>query len=153
MTRISAFLQALQQLGWTDGRNVTIDYRWGAGDPERIRKFATELVALAPYVILAAGAITVVPLQQVNRTVPIVFANISDPVGAGIVAQPCRQLRGFFAPNRRAGAHHLSRKLTSLGHESRLMPAKYVRPYSRGQKHDFRDAEASPRRGLALLAR
>jgi putative tryptophan/tyrosine transport system substrate-binding protein len=90
MTRISAFLQALQQLGWTDGRNVTIDYRWGAGDPERIRRFATELVALAPDVILAAGAITVVPLQQVSRTVPIVFANVSDPVGQGMVANLAR---------------------------------------------------------------
>jgi ABC-type uncharacterized transport system substrate-binding protein len=90
MARISAFLQGLQQLGWTDGRNVLIDYRWGAGDPERIRKSATELLALAPDVILAIGAITVGPLQQLSRTVPIVFANVTDPVGAGIVASLAR---------------------------------------------------------------
>jgi putative ABC transport system substrate-binding protein len=90
MARISAFLQGLQQLGWTDGRNVMIDYRWGAGDPERIRKSATELLALAPDVILAIGAITVGPLQQLSRTVPIVFANVTDPVGAGIVASLAR---------------------------------------------------------------
>jgi ABC-type uncharacterized transport system substrate-binding protein len=90
MARISAFLQGLQQLGWTDGRNVMIDYRWGAGDPERIRKSATELLALAPDVILAIGAITVGPLQQLSRPVPIVFANVTDPVGAGIVASLAR---------------------------------------------------------------
>jgi ABC-type uncharacterized transport system substrate-binding protein len=90
MARIAAFLQGLQQLGWTDGQNVAIEYRWGAGDPERIRKFAAELVALAPDVILAVGAITVLPLQQVGRTVPIVFANVTDPVGAGIVANLAR---------------------------------------------------------------
>jgi len=90
MARIAAFLQALQQLGWTDGRNVTIDYRWGAGDPERIRKAAMELVALAPDVVLAVGALTVGPLQQASRTVPIVFANVTDPVGAGIVANLAR---------------------------------------------------------------
>jgi ABC-type uncharacterized transport system substrate-binding protein len=88
--RIAAFLQGLQRLGWTDGRNVAIDYRWGAGDQERIRKSAQELVAFAPDVILAAGAITVVPLQQVSRTVPIVFGNVTDPVGAGIVANQAR---------------------------------------------------------------
>jgi len=90
MARIAAFLQGLQQLGWTDGQNVAIEYRWGGGDPERIRKFAAELVALAPDVILAVGALTVLPLQQVSRTVPIVFANVTDPVGAGIVANLAR---------------------------------------------------------------
>jgi putative ABC transport system substrate-binding protein len=90
MARIAAFLQGLQQFGWTDGQNVAIEYRWGAGDPERTRKFAAELVALAPDVILAVGAFTVLPLQQVSRTVPIVFANVTDPVGAGIVANLAR---------------------------------------------------------------
>jgi putative ABC transport system substrate-binding protein len=88
--RMTAFVQGLQQLGWTDGRNVQIDSRWGAGDAANIRKYAAELVALAPDVILAAGAITVVPLQQVNRTIPIVFGNVTDPVGAGIVANLAR---------------------------------------------------------------
>jgi putative ABC transport system substrate-binding protein len=88
--RVTAFVQGLQQLGWTDGRNVRIDFRWGADDAERIRTYAAELVALAPDVILAAGAVTVGPLQHASRTVPIVFAGVTDPVGAGIVASLAR---------------------------------------------------------------
>jgi ABC-type uncharacterized transport system substrate-binding protein len=67
--RSAAFLQELQQLGWTDGRNIRIDYRWGAGDPDNLRKYAAELVALAPDVILASGTATVGPLLQATRTV------------------------------------------------------------------------------------
>jgi putative ABC transport system substrate-binding protein len=88
--RIAAFLQALQELGWTDGRNVRIDTRWGGGDAERIRSYAAELVALAPDVILAAGSSIMGPLQQATRTMPIVFANVTDPVGAGYVASLAR---------------------------------------------------------------
>jgi putative ABC transport system substrate-binding protein len=88
--RIAAFVQGLQQLGWVDGRNVQIDQRWGAGDAEQVRKYAGELVALAPDVILAAGILTVGPLQQATRTVPIVFVNVVDPVGAGLVASLAR---------------------------------------------------------------
>ena len=73
--RIAAFLQGLQQLGWTDGRNVRIDYRWTAGDADHIRKYAAELVALAPDVILATGSARVGPLLQATRTVPIVFVH------------------------------------------------------------------------------
>jgi putative ABC transport system substrate-binding protein len=80
----------LQQLGWTVGRNVRIDYRWAAGDAERIRRYAVELVALAPDVILAAGGAVVAPLLQATRTVPIVFAQTPDPVGAGFVASLAR---------------------------------------------------------------
>jgi putative ABC transport system substrate-binding protein len=90
MARIAAFLQGLQELGWTDGRNVRIEYRWGAGDHERIRKSAAELVALMPDVILAGGAVTVVPLQQLTRSVPIVFVTVTDPVGTGVVANLAR---------------------------------------------------------------
>ena len=97
--RIAAFLQGLQQLGWTDGRNVRIDIRWGAGDAERIRKYAAELVALAPDVILAAGTATIGPLLQATRTVPIVFVIVPDPVGAGFVdslARPGGNATGFI---------------------------------------------------------
>ena len=90
--------RALQQLGWAVGRNVQIDYRWAAGDADRIRKYAAELVALAPDVILAAGTSTVAPLQQATRTVPIVFVNVTDPVGAGFVeslARPGGNATGF----------------------------------------------------------
>jgi putative ABC transport system substrate-binding protein len=96
--RNAAFLQALQELGWTDGRDVRIDIRWGAGDPERIRKYVAELLALAPDVILATGASTVGPLQRATRTVPIVFVNVTDPVGAGLVeslARPGGNATGF----------------------------------------------------------
>jgi putative ABC transport system substrate-binding protein len=87
---LAAFSRRLQELGWTEGRNVQIDYRWGAGDPDRVRGYAAELVALAPDVILAYGGTAVRPLQQATRTVPIVFVNASDPVGAGFVASLAR---------------------------------------------------------------
>jgi ABC-type uncharacterized transport system substrate-binding protein len=90
MARLAAFLQALKQLGWTDNRNVHIDYRWGAGEPERIRRNAAEMAALAPDVILANGTAGVGPLLQATRTVPIVFVQVSDPVGAGYVASLAR---------------------------------------------------------------
>jgi putative tryptophan/tyrosine transport system substrate-binding protein len=83
--RVAALRQGLQQVGWTDGRNVRIDIRWPAGDPDRVRKYAAELVALAPDVILATGD-TTGPLQQATHTVPIVFVVVSDPVSAGYVA-------------------------------------------------------------------
>ena len=86
LTRIGALLQALQQMGWTDGGNIRIDYRWGSADAERIRKHAGELVALAPDVLLAAGTPIVSALQHVTRTVPIVFVGVADLVGGGLVA-------------------------------------------------------------------
>src|SRR5215471_16654604 len=83
--RLLAFAQTLAQSDWTDGRNIRMDIRWGAGDAERIRRYAAELVALAPDVILAAGTTTLGPLRQVSRTVPTVFTGVGDPVGAGFV--------------------------------------------------------------------
>jgi len=88
--RIAAFQQGLQKLGWTDGSNVRIDTRWAAGDVDLFRRYAAELIALAPDVILANGALALRPLQQVTRTVPIVFVNVADPVGAGFVASLAR---------------------------------------------------------------
>ena len=91
MARIAAFLQGLQQLGWTDGRNVVIDYRWGAGDHERIRKSAagTGRARTGRHSGRRRDRRSW-PLQQVSRTVPIVFGNVTDPVGAGIVASLAR---------------------------------------------------------------
>jgi putative tryptophan/tyrosine transport system substrate-binding protein len=83
---ITAFRQALQKLGWTDGRNLRIDYRWGGANPERIRAHATELVALEPDVILVSSPLALQPLQQETRSIPIVFTGVSDPVGSGFVA-------------------------------------------------------------------
>jgi putative ABC transport system substrate-binding protein len=88
--RLTAFVQGLQELGWTDGRNVRIDTRWAAGDVDLFRRYAAELVALAPDVILANGTLALRPLQQLTRTVPIVFVNVPDPVGAGFVASLAR---------------------------------------------------------------
>ena len=96
--RHAAFLQGLQEWGWTAGRNVQIDYRFAAGDAERIRKSAAELVALAPDVILATGSPVTAALLQATRTVPIVFAQVPDPVASGFVAslaQPGGNATGF----------------------------------------------------------
>jgi putative ABC transport system substrate-binding protein len=88
--RLAAFAQGLQELGWTIDRNVRIDYRWGAGEADRYRRYAAELVALAPDVVLASGASAVAPLQQTTRTLPIVFVNTTDPVGIGLIASLAR---------------------------------------------------------------
>jgi len=108
--RNAAFLQELQPLGWTVGRNVQIDYRWGAGNTDRNRKYAAELVALAPDVILATGSPALDPLQQATRTVPIVFVQITDPVGAGYIeslARPGGNLTGFAIMEYGAGGKWL----------------------------------------------
>jgi putative tryptophan/tyrosine transport system substrate-binding protein len=96
--RNAAFLQGLQEAGWAVGRNMRIDSRWGAGDNDRTRRYAAELVALAPDVILASGSAGVGALQQVTRTVPIVFAAVADAVGGGFVeslARPGGNITGF----------------------------------------------------------
>jgi ABC-type uncharacterized transport system substrate-binding protein len=95
---LAAFLRGLQQLGWADGHNVQIDTRWGAGNVEDIRKYAAELSALAPDVILAVGSPAVAGLMQAKSTVPIVFLRVTDPVGAGFVdslARPGGVATGF----------------------------------------------------------
>src|SRR5262245_49436161 len=97
--RIAAFLQGLQELGWNVGRNVRIDIRWTTANTAEIRRHATELVALAPDVILASGGSNVPPLLQLTRTVPIVFTQVTDPVGAGFVeslARPGANATGFM---------------------------------------------------------
>jgi len=96
---VGAFQQALAQLGWTIGRNVRIEVRWSGGKADEARRYATELAALAPDVILAHGTSTVRPLLQTTRSVPIVFAVAADPVGAGFVdslAQPGGNVTGFM---------------------------------------------------------
>src|SRR3954467_12251340 len=84
--RNAVFLQGLGELGWTVGRNLRIDYRWGAGEAERYRAFAAELIALSPDVIMALGSATASAVQKVTRSVPIVFVNVTDPVGTSLVA-------------------------------------------------------------------
>ncbi len=95
---LTAFRQALEKLGWTDGRNVRIDYRWGSADPARIRVQAKELVGLQPDVILVGSTLALQPLLQETRSIPIVFTQITDPVGAGLIAslaRPGGNLTGF----------------------------------------------------------
>ena len=100
--RIAAFRQGLQDLGWQDGRNIRIEYRWGAGQPDLIRQYAQELVALAPDIIVANGTPVVAELKQLTRSIPIVFANVFDPVGMGLVeslSRPGGNITGFSFVN------------------------------------------------------
>src|SRR5690349_21204959 len=96
--RLAAFVQALQSLGWTNGRNVKIDIRWGVADAASSRRYVAELVALAPDVILAGASAAAAAAHEATRTLPIVFVNVSDPVGAGYVAslaRPGGNITGF----------------------------------------------------------
>jgi len=83
--RVTAFKEGMQQRGWSEGRNVQIDVGWGEDDIDLEQKYAAELIALAPDVIFASGTLSVAALRRLNRAVPIVFANVTDPLGAGFV--------------------------------------------------------------------
>jgi putative ABC transport system substrate-binding protein len=89
-SRIAAFQESLAALGWSDGRNLRMDYRWTGGDADHLRKYTAELIALAPDIILAEGSAALGPLLQMTRTIPIVFTNVVDPVGSGYVASLSR---------------------------------------------------------------
>jgi putative tryptophan/tyrosine transport system substrate-binding protein len=98
LPRAAAFQQGLQDLGWTQGRNVRVDYRWGAGEADRMRTYATELISLAPDVIVADSTAVLVVVRQTTRAVPIVFLRVSDPVGSGFIdglARPGGNLTGL----------------------------------------------------------
>jgi putative ABC transport system substrate-binding protein len=98
-TRLAAFVQNLQQLGWSEGRNVHIDYRWGGGEADRTRKYAAELIALGPDVLFGSGGAVEELLRATRTTVPIVFAIVPDPVGSGFVdslSRPGRNATGFM---------------------------------------------------------
>jgi putative tryptophan/tyrosine transport system substrate-binding protein len=97
-SRVSAFREALREAGWVDGRNIRIEYRWAAGDPDRIRAYAAEIVGLAPEAILANSTPVLAALRKETQTIPIVFIGVSDPVGVGFVAslaRPGGNLTGF----------------------------------------------------------
>jgi putative ABC transport system substrate-binding protein len=96
--RLSTFMQALADLGWTDGRNVRMDPRWGGGDINRIRALARELVGLQPDIIVTSGTAATAAVQRETRTIPIVFANVADPVVSGLAARldrPSGNITGF----------------------------------------------------------
>jgi putative ABC transport system substrate-binding protein len=90
MLRVGAFLEGLQRLNWIKGDNVQIDIRWGAADTERSRRYAAQLIALAPDVILAQASSATAALREATRTLPVVFVNVTDPVGAGYIASLAR---------------------------------------------------------------
>jgi putative ABC transport system substrate-binding protein len=95
---LAVFVRALRELGWTDGSNVRIETRWAGGSASAVRKYAAELVALAPDVIFATGTVDMAPLLEATRTVPIVFVQVADPVGAGFIrslARPGGNVTGF----------------------------------------------------------
>jgi putative ABC transport system substrate-binding protein len=131
--RIAAFLQGLQQLGWADGRNVRIDTRSATTDPDDLRRYAAELAALAPDVLVAAtGTVTVAPLLQATRTVPIVFVQVIDPVGAGFVvslAPPGGNATGFTIYE-----YGMSGKWLAFLKEINLNPSKASEAGVRAQK-------------------
>ncbi len=98
LARITAFHQGLEALGWTETRNIRIDYRFAGGDPERVRAYVAELVASAPDLIVAHSTPVVVALKQATSTIPIVFAVVNDPVGQGLIASlahPGGNITGF----------------------------------------------------------
>src|SRR5229473_2988608 len=102
--RIAAFRQGLRQLGWEDGRNIRIEYRWAGGKPDLIRQYAQELVALAPDLILANGTPVVAALKPLTRAIPIVGVLVVDPVGLGFVtslSRPGGNITGFRSEERR----------------------------------------------------
>ena len=108
--RLAAFQQGLQEASWSVGRNVRIDIRWSEDNADLSAKYAAELVALAPDIILASGTLAVMALQHINRTLPIVFASVADPVGAGIVdslAHPGGNATGFMIYEYSLGAKWL----------------------------------------------
>jgi putative ABC transport system substrate-binding protein len=108
--RVAALLEQLQQLGWTEDQNLRIDRRWAAGEPERTRKFAQELVALQPDVIVSQNTAAVPPLIEATRTIPIVFTQVTDPVEAGFVssmARPGGNITGFTSLESRMSAKWL----------------------------------------------
>ena len=108
--RVSAFTQALANVGWTDGRNVRMEFRWGGGDINRIRALAQELVGLQPDIILANSTRATVVLQRETRTIPIVFATVGDPVASGVIARldrPGGNITGFASEEASLGGKWL----------------------------------------------
>jgi putative ABC transport system substrate-binding protein len=121
-SRNAAFLQGLQQLGWSVGNNIEIDYRWSGGNEDDTRKYAAELVALAPDVIFTSGSAGVGPLRRATRTVPVVFTLVPDPVGAGFIdslARPGGNITGFTTFEYGIGAKWLELQGDRAEHHAR----------------------------------
>jgi ABC transporter substrate binding protein len=161
--RIGAFQQALWHLGWSEGGNLRTDYRWTVGGIDELRRYAAELIALAPEVIMATGSPPVVALRNATRTIPIVFALVADPVGVGFVeslARPGGNATGFtpfeysigakWLELLREGAPHVRRVRGEAGRHSGRA-ADQVRPHhqsdgSQGARSRYPANPARPRR-------
>jgi putative ABC transport system substrate-binding protein len=121
--RVAAFRQGLQQLGWAEGRNIRIEYRWGNADAGRLKAYAAEVVTAVPDVILVGGTTALIPTQKATRTIPIVFVGSADPVGQGFVERlprPGGNMTGFtifevFTRRQAAGGAHADRPRYSAG--------------------------------------
>jgi len=145
--RIAAFRQGLQQLGWQDGRNIHTEYRWAAGRPELIRQYAQELVALMPDVILANGTPVVAELKQLAGSIPIVFANVFDPVGMGLVdslSRPGGNITGFsfVTPELIGKCTSLLKDAAPAVNRAALLYSPKINPF---YPNLLRDLEAAPR--------
>jgi putative ABC transport system substrate-binding protein len=142
--RVGAFRQKIGELGWTKSHGVEIDYRWYAGDFQRIRVLAGELVALKPNVVLASGEPAVLAVQQENRTIPIVFVQVDDPLGTGLVsslARPSGNVTGFSPLEFSIGGKMLELLKEAAPHVSRV--AVLMRPGSRMHAGSLRAIEAA----------
>ena len=114
---LTAFAQALARLGWTEGKNIRIDYRFAAGNPALFKSNAAELVRLMPDVLLAGASLAIAALRQQTRSIPIVFVNVSDPIGQGFVeslARPGGNITGFTARRTQGVSRKFEQRLIRL---------------------------------------
>ena len=161
---VSAFIQGLAGLGWTDGRNVRMDLRWGGGDANRIRAFAQELVGLQPDIIVTGGTLATAAVQRETRTipvVPVVFANVADPVASGLVAtlnRPGGNITGFAIWEASMGGKWLELLTSAPGITRQYGPhgtpttASFRKQNPKRQTLAPLSALACPRRGAAFFA-
>jgi putative ABC transport system substrate-binding protein len=145
LSRVTAFAQALQQLGWTDGRNVRIDFRWGFGDAGQVQKHVAELVALAPDVFVASGDGAALPLHAAVRGAPIVFVNVGDPITLGLaenLARPGGNATGFMNFEFGVSAKWLELLKQIAPHVTRVGVLRGISPGNAGQLGAIQTAAA-----------
>jgi ABC-type uncharacterized transport system substrate-binding protein len=150
---VAAFQRGLQDLGWTEGRNIRFDIRWAGGNPEKARAFAKELIGMTPDVIVASSNLVTTILQQETRTIPIVFVLVGDPVGSGYVAsiaQPGGNITGFANWENTIAGKWLELLNQIAPQVSRV--GFILHPETPGTVEQFRVAEAAAPSGVKLIA-
>ena len=145
---IAAFREGLQKLGWAESRNIRIDYRWGASDVELMQRFAKELVALQPDLILTQTTLTTVSVLQQTRTIPIVFANVADPISSGFVAsfpRPGGNVTGFtlFEPTIASKWLELLKEIAPRVNRVAFLFNPATAPYAEYYLNSFKSAASS----------